>query len=433
MYQYLKQAWNLMKQNRFYSVVYIAGTGLAIALVMVIAIAFHIKTADIAPEINRSRLLLNERAGAKKKDGNGQSNWSLSYQTLKECYYSLETPELVTASVDIAQVKRLLGDIYISVPGSNDRYTANISCTDANFWQIFHFSMLEGKPYNTEEFESGYHKAVLTESMARKIFGSSTDISGKSMLINDMEYTVGAIVKNVSPVMTIAYADLWIPFTSMSVFTQRGGNENIVGPIRAYMLAHKSSDFDVIRAEIEEKRIQYNKQFSEYEFVLHERPPLTQKQEVIRQLDFSSGYDEIIIRYILIICIFLLVPAVNLSGLIASRMQDRISEIGIRKAFGGRWTTLINQVITENLLLTLLGGIFGLIISYAIIMTLSNTLLMSKYSFVTSDVTLLPGMLINFRVFFYAFMICIILNLISSLIPVWNVSRKNIVEAINDK
>ena len=161
--------------------------------------------------------------------------------------------------------------------------------------------------------------------MARKIFGSTTGISGKSMLINDIEYTVGAIVKDVSPVMTIAYADLWIPFTSMPVFIQRGGYENITGPLRAYMLAHKSSDFDKIRAEIEDKRIQYNKQLSEFEFVLQERPPLTQKQEAIRQLDFGSGYDEIILRYILIICIFLLVPAVNLSGLIASRMQDRIS------------------------------------------------------------------------------------------------------------
>ncbi|MCD8137711.1 MAG: hypothetical protein LUH01_17865 [Parabacteroides gordonii] len=37
--QYLTQAWNLMKQNRFYSGVYIIGTGLAISMVLVMAIA----------------------------------------------------------------------------------------------------------------------------------------------------------------------------------------------------------------------------------------------------------------------------------------------------------------------------------------------------------------------------------------------------------
>ncbi|MDH6305278.1 ABC-type antimicrobial peptide transport system permease subunit [Parabacteroides sp. PF5-5] len=430
---YFKQAWQLMKQNRFYSAIYIAGTGLAIALVMVIAIVYHIKTADIAPEVNRSRLLLNESGTAKKKDGSRTINYSLSYQTLKECYYSLKSPELVAASVSVGQVKRLLGDIYLSIPGSKDKYTADISGTDADYWQVFSFSFLEGKPYNTEEFESGYHKAVLTEGMARKLFGSVSEISGKSFLINDIEYVVGAIVKDISPAMTITYADLWIPFTSMPVFTRTEEYENIVGPIRAYILAHKPSDFERIRKEIEEKRKQYNTQLIDYEFTLESRPPLSQKQEAIRQIDFSSSSDEIILRYSLIICVFLLVPAINLSGLMASRMQERIPEIGIRKAFGAGWTTLINQILTENLFLTLLGGLCGLVVSYGIVLVLSNTLLMSKYSEITSAVSLSPGMLMNFMVFFYAFMICVVLNLLSSLIPVWNVSRKNIVEAIHDK
>ena len=47
--QYLRQAWQLMKQNRFFSAVYIIGTGLAISMVMVMAIAYHIRTANMAP------------------------------------------------------------------------------------------------------------------------------------------------------------------------------------------------------------------------------------------------------------------------------------------------------------------------------------------------------------------------------------------------
>ena len=48
---YLKQAWQLMKQNRFFSTVYIIGTGLAISMVMVMAVVYHIRTANIAPEV----------------------------------------------------------------------------------------------------------------------------------------------------------------------------------------------------------------------------------------------------------------------------------------------------------------------------------------------------------------------------------------------
>ena len=47
---YFKQAWQLMKQNRFFSAVYIIGTGLAISMVMVLAVVYYIRTANIAPE-----------------------------------------------------------------------------------------------------------------------------------------------------------------------------------------------------------------------------------------------------------------------------------------------------------------------------------------------------------------------------------------------
>lgn len=46
---YLKQAWALMGQNRFFTAVYIIGTGLAISMVMAIAVVYHIRTANIAP------------------------------------------------------------------------------------------------------------------------------------------------------------------------------------------------------------------------------------------------------------------------------------------------------------------------------------------------------------------------------------------------
>ena len=53
---YLKQAWALIRQERFFSSVYIVGTGLAISMVMALAVAYHIRTANIAPEVHRDRM-----------------------------------------------------------------------------------------------------------------------------------------------------------------------------------------------------------------------------------------------------------------------------------------------------------------------------------------------------------------------------------------
>lgn len=70
----------------------------------------------------------------------------------------------------------------------------------------------------------------------------------------------------------------------------------------------------------------------------------------------------------------MLVPAVNLSGLTSSRMQERISEMSIRKAFGATKGTLGHQMLTENLLMTLLGGIAGLTASFIVVYFIRNLL-----------------------------------------------------------
>ena len=45
-------------------------------------------------------------------------------------------------------------------------------------------------------------------------------------------------------------------------------------------------------------------------------------------------------------------------------MQQRITELGVRKAFGGTKSVLVRQILNENLMLTLLGGVVGLLFSY---------------------------------------------------------------------
>ena len=51
---YMKQAWNLMKQNKLFTGIYVTGTGLSIALVMTLFIIFYVKFAPIYPEYNRN-------------------------------------------------------------------------------------------------------------------------------------------------------------------------------------------------------------------------------------------------------------------------------------------------------------------------------------------------------------------------------------------
>lgn len=113
--QYFKQAWNLMKQNRFYSAVYIIGTGLAISMVMVLAIAWHIRTTNIAPETQRDRMLYLTALDYKK--GKSSYNFFFGVRTVKECLYPLKLAEAVAVTTNPTIISLLSGDSYVQLPG----------------------------------------------------------------------------------------------------------------------------------------------------------------------------------------------------------------------------------------------------------------------------------------------------------------------------
>lgn len=272
---------------------------------------------------------------------------------------------------------------------------------------------------------------ILCESLARRLF-NSTDALNKIVLINDIEFTVTGVVKNVSSIFTHAYAELWVPYTTIPEIKDFDRAEGIVGLFTTYILADSPADFPAIKEEIETNRKKYNLSKTDWEYTINDKTILTVLQAELRLLDYRTDFNHLIVRYGLIAFLFMFVPAVNLSGLTSSRMQERISEIGIRKAFGARKGTLVNQMLTENLLLTLLGGIVGLIASCIIVFSMSDLFFSSGWE-IRSNTTLSLSMLINMRVFTYAFGVCLLLNILSSYIPVWNATRRPIIQAINDK
>ena len=123
------------------------------------------------------------------------------------------------------------------------------------------------------------------------------------------------------------------------------------------------------------------------------------------------------------------------TGLTLSRMRKRISEIGVRKAFGAPRRELMMQVLSENMLYSLFGGILGLVLSYVAAFLLGGMLF--SVDFVSNGVedlrTMCVDLLFDPTVFLLAFLACFLLNLLSAAIPAWRVTRTNIVDAINER
>lgn len=429
---YLRQAMQMLRQNKFFSIIYITGTGLAITMVMILAILYYFRTGNIAPETNRDRMLVIQHGKIlNKTEGQGNGSSRLSYPTIKECFYSMQTPEAVTAILPIGEQTE-----FIQTPGSDEVYNGLVMGTDVAFWKIFQFRFLAGKPYTEEEFTSGIRKAVVSESLARRLFNTS-DATGKTFLLNFEEYQVSGVVEDVPSIAQFCYAEMWIPFTNRP--SQIQGSkwcDFILGHMQLYILAKKPGDFDAIRREAEENCRRYSANIPQYNFVLNEQPDTVLRAWLRTDSFASPKFMKLFIQIFSVIFLLQLVPSINLTGMTASRMKKRMEELGIRKAFGAQNRTLLLQILYENLLLTLLGGLIGLLISYGLIFMLKGWLL-GNYdwdgSSLTASIDLSPGMLINPAIFGYTLIFCLVLNLMSALLPAWHALRHPIVDALNDK
>ena len=178
---YLKQAWALMGQNRFFTAVYIIGTGLAISMVMAIAVVYHIRTANIAPEVSRDRMGYVLNVSYEFNGGKGSLNSGCGPRFVKEVLYGLETPEKVAVTTNAAIMPYEVGDIFIQAPGSDESPKVQLMGCDDAFWQVYRFSFLDGKPFASAEFLSGMPRVVLDRSLARRLLGR-TEVAGQTVL-----------------------------------------------------------------------------------------------------------------------------------------------------------------------------------------------------------------------------------------------------------
>lgn len=424
---YFKQAWRLLKENQFFSLVYIGGTALSITMVMLILVTYDIKTSDYSPETNRGRTLYVQwgYVADKKSQALGMSAL-ISRKVVDECYYSLTTPEAVTAMIPFENVS--LGEAATAKWVNSDALY-----TDAAFWKVFSFHFIAGRPYDETEFQSGLYKTVLSEKVARNVFGTS-DVVGRTVEIDRVPFDVCGVVKDVPTYAESAFAGVWIPYTTSNRQNDGYDRDAIVGPFRICIMAYDSKDFDAIRQELDKTVAQFNSVTEYGEYRLIGQPDDLLGRYLRRQNYNTVNVRDFVNKYILIICILLFVPALNISGLIVSGLNKRTAEIGVRKAFGASRNELMKQVLAENLLQMLLGGVLGLILSSALIYMMSSFFLSSpttaQYSSAVTPVKLWE--LVNPATIFYTVLACFLLNLLSSLIPVWRAVRISVVDAIKD-
>lgn len=419
----LRQVAYQLGNQPLLSVITILGTALAIALIMVILIVYQAKTADYSPEVNRSRSLYVkwERTVYDKKNPNSAGHSRPSLWLVKEVFYPLKTPEAVCVTYEA-------GEVLVGSSGSDEEVNTPLLLTDADFWKVYRFHFLAGKPFTDADFQSGIKKAVIVESVARRLYGGVDEAIGKQILVNFADYTVCGVVEDVNRFCEFAWSEVYAPYSSNSRANavsagQTSGNHMVT------ILAHSADDFDAIRDEVSRGIAQLNTTLGDTEVQLMGQPDDFRTQLNRKYANVYENLDAAYWKYGIMIVIILLVPAINLSGLTHTRMRRRLEELGIRKAFGATQGELVWQVLNENFALTLIGGLLGLAFSYLALWLMSGWLLQTVWgATATMNVSMISPI-----VFIVAFGFCLLLNLLSAYIPAWRVAHTPIVDSLNQK
>lgn len=415
--RYYKQVVQLWKSNPLFSTISVLATALTITFVMILYMAFAFRTVDMAPEINRSRTLYSGTGYSYLTKDRSQANRGMSYSAAKTIFGDLAHAETVSYFMDKGE-----GIGFIGTSPSN--YEKRIvSPVDDNYFRVFNYDFVAGGPFTAEQADAARRETIITDEIALKFF-NTTDVVGKNITIRFADYKITGVVKSVSSLFNKAYSDAWVVVNKNIMNWMPERSEGLTGNCLVAVVAKKGSSLKALREEIEENIQKLNDNLREFTFELTVN---TQAQANF----FQENEVQPAKVFTVLILILLIVPAINMSGLLSTQMKKRGSEIGIRKAYGASNAQVANQLLFENFLLTLVGGIVGLLLSIAAILLFKNAFLGDIMTINVTDNFYLPlNAFFRPLLFLSAFLFCLIINLLSAIIPVWNASRATIIETI---
>ena len=319
---YWKQAWELLKQHKLFSVLYITGAGLAIAMTMVVFVAHYIRVAPVYPETNRAETWVLKSVTVQRVKTRGSGSWQSSHQLVRDWWYPMQEAEQVSAVYNSWEL-----DDYIQRENLGSELNVKVKYTDPAFFRIFQFSFLAGKPFSQVDFESGIMNAVVGEDLARRLFGT-TEVVGKTFSLNYTDCRIVGVVKDASFLTRDSFAQLYLPYTTVAGYDKDSKSDaGMLGPYTVYFKVKDDAMGAALEAAMHEMVRKYNTSQEENKLVLS--GPDVYWKSVYRRGNVPLDWWELIRLWGGLVLIFLLVPALNLCAMISTRMENRLPEMGI--------------------------------------------------------------------------------------------------------
>jgi predicted permease len=286
-----------------------------------------------------------------------------------------------------------------------------------NFFQTLGVDPFLGRQFRSEEYvEHAQPVTLLSYAFWKQQLGGNRDIIGKAINLNGKPVTVVGVLPETWDFGSVfspgSKVDLFTPYI-MDDFRDDGNDLALVGRLKPGVTlgqAQREADEIFPKLLFEHKHP---------EFKAHYTGQLTGLK------DYVSGK----LRRSLIVLwcavgLILLIVCVNLSNLLLARAAARSKEFAMRSALGARRGRLIRQLLTESLVLSAGGAVFGLGLAYAITSYLAHQ--------GSIALPLLSSVCVDGTVLAWTLLIAIGAALLFGLAPALRISGGNLQEALKD-
>ncbi len=250
--------------------------------------------------------------------------------------------------------------IYIEESNLKIKAKKGVVFAEPEFFEIFDFPLIDGSK-NIQIKEP--NTAIVTETMANRLFGEENPINKTFLLANQEIVTVTGILKDL-PKNTLVQGDIFVSFQTLKKINEGMGGETwswISPNLQCFALLYPGQNI----TQIESALTEYQTKFRPNSKNIHHY-----KLQSIGDVHFDSRYDggldvKLLWIFSLVGFFIMVVAGINFVNISTAQSVSRSKEVGVRKVLGSFISQLFWQFMTETFLIVFLALILGLLVGIA--------------------------------------------------------------------